>query len=276
MRFPMKALLSMYFAVVGLSCVSLPVYGQGLVQPPASRAEQALDESAQQGRFTFVVFYKADDAATQAMVRAVKKGIAAKGENAATLLVNVASPAEQKLVDKLGIRRAPMPLCVAFAPNGVVTALHRKAPSQIEVAKAFVTPTMMSCMKAMQAGKIVLICIQVPPHTAAPSAVEEFELSPEFKGRTATVTLDTQDPLETEFLSQLKLDAANTEGIATVMLAPPGVLVGKFKPEASLEEMAAELHAAGKCCNDPNCKHHKAGAKLPPSTTQKAPATRRN
>jgi hypothetical protein len=39
------------------------------------------------------------------------------------------------------------------------------------------------------------------------------------------------------------------------------VLVGKFGPAVTKDEIAAALHAAGKCCNDPNCKHNKKGQK---------------
>ena len=31
--------------------------------------------------------------------------------------------------------------------------------------------------------------------------------------------------------------------------------VGKFGPASTKNEIAAALHQAGKCCNDPNCKH---------------------
>ena len=44
-----------------------------------------------------------------------------------------------------------------------------------------------------------------------------------------------------------------------VVLAPPGVLVGKYQGTVSTEQIATDLHAAGKCCNDPNCKHNKKG-----------------
>jgi hypothetical protein len=40
-----------------------------------------------------------------------------------------------------------------------------------------------------------------------------------------------------------------------VVMAPPGVLVGKFIGSTTKDQIAAQLHAAGKCCNDPNCKH---------------------
>ena len=40
-------------------------------------------------------------------------------------------------------------------------------------------------------------------------------------------------------------------------MAPPGVLVGKFTANVTMNEITTKLHAAGKCCDDPNCKHNK-------------------
>ena len=64
------------------------------------------------------------------------------------------------------------------------------------------------------------------------------------------------DPAEVAFLEQLKIDPGTVRGSTTAFLAPPAVLVGKYGPAATKNEMAAALHAAGKCCNDPNCKHN--------------------
>jgi hypothetical protein len=33
-------------------------------------------------------------------------------------------------------------------------------------------------------------------------------------------------------------------------------MVGKFPATATKAQLASELHAAGKCCDDPNCKHN--------------------
>lgn len=231
--------------------------------------EQVLEQSAEADRYTFVVFYKVKDVATQNMVNTVKQHLAGKQPAVVTLL-QVGNPQEKPLIDKLGVGRAAMPLCVAFAPNGAVTGLFRKLPSQDDVAKAFVTPTMTLCMKAMQDGKIVLVCVQDGPDTPTPIAVQDFQEDPQFKDRVATVTLDPTDPAEGEFLEQLQFDASNKEQIATVLLAPPGVLVGKYKATTAQSEIAAELHAAGKCCDDPNCKHHKAA----PANTKSAAGAR--
>ena len=51
--------------------------------------------------------------------------------------------------------------------------------------------------------------------------------------------------------------AAMKQGIiSAALLAPPGVLIGKYNSAATKNEVMAALHKAGKCCDDPNCKHN--------------------
>lgn len=252
-------------------------YCQRSAHAATGPTEKVLAQSADADRYTFVVFYKVKDVATQNMVNSVKQGLAGTQNSTIITLAQVGNPQEKALVDKLGVGRAAMPLCVAFAPNGAVTGLFRKLPTKDDIAKAFVTPTMTLCMKAMQDGKIVLVCVLNGPDTPTPIAVQDFQDDPQFKDRVATVALDPTDPNEGLFLEQLELDAANKQRIATVMLAPPGVLVGKYQATASHAEMAAELHAAGKCCDDPNCKHHKPAPANTKSAAGRKPSTvRRN
>ena len=274
MRFHKIVLWHALFAALGLSGVS-PACAQQLRKTSGSRAEEALSLAASNGQFTFVVFYKTDGPAAQAMVGALEKGIAAKPDEATLVFVQITSPAEKKLVDKFGVSRAPMPLCLAVAPNGAVTGAFRKAPSADDVVRAFVTPTMTRCMKAMQEGKVVLVCLQNTQPAPTPAGVAGLQADPHFKDRIATVSLATDDPAEADFLAQLQIDADNSEGIATVMLAPPGVLVGKFSPSTTADEMAAALHEAGKCCNDENCKHHKKAGSAQHKTTRNRSNTSR-
>ena len=120
---------------------------------------------------------------------------------------------------------------------------------------AFVTPTMMVVMKSLQAGKLALVTVQGSAKGPAPVALKDFQADPHFKDRLVAISLQAADPLETKFLSQMQLDP-KTKSTHTVLLAPPGVLVGKFDAATSKDEIAAALAKAGKCCDDPNCKHH--------------------
>jgi hypothetical protein len=114
---------------------------------------------------------------------------------------------------------------------------------------------------------MVFVCVSSTAQAGMPAGVSDFCDDLEFKNRVAVVALQTNDTAETELLEQLEIKP-NARITTTALLAPPGVLVGKFDPSASKEEIAAALHKAGKCCDDPNCKHNQAN--------QVAPAPKRN
>jgi hypothetical protein len=224
----------------------------------ASQAQQVLDTAAAEEKYTFLVFYRDNGAATQAMAQTVKRGVESRSDRASIAFVNVGSPAEKTLVDRFGVGRAPMPITVAVAPNGATTKLIPSTISDEQIEKSFVTPAMARCMKSMQEGRLVFICIQANDKAAIPPGVRDFYNDAEFQGRAVVVPVHASDPAETELVRQLEADVP-TKGATTVFLAPPGVLVGKFGPAATKAQLAVALHQAGQCCNDPNCKHNQAG-----------------
>jgi hypothetical protein len=234
----------------------------------ASKAQQAIDQAADAGKYTFLLFYKQNDDATRMMTTVLNQVVASKSEQAVMASAQVGLPAEQALVTKYDVSRAPMPMTVVIAPNGAMTGIFSQKVSAAALNEAFVTPTMMVTMKSLQAGKLVLVTVQGSAKGAAPAALKDFQSDPHFKDRLVTISMEAADPLETKFLGQMQLDP-KTKSTHTVLLAPPGVLVGKFDAIASKDEIAAALAKAGKCCDDPNCKHHQAA---PPSTNA-APRT---
>ncbi len=235
--------------------------------PSGSQAQQALDASAAAQKYTFLVFFKDNSPATQAMAQTVKQGVEARSDRATLSFVNVANPAEKPLIDRFGVSRAPMPLTVAVAPNGAMTKLTPTSITDQQIEQSFVTPAMAHCMKSMQDGRLVLVCIQSNPQPIIPTGVRDFANDPEFKNRTVIVPVHTANPTEAELVRQLEADSPS-KGNTTVFLAPPGVLVGKFGPTASKDQLAVALHKAGQCCDDPNCKHNHAAQ---PSTAAQRP-----
>jgi hypothetical protein len=124
---------------------------------------------------------------------------------------------------------------------------------------------MMTVMKNLQDGKLVLVTVQGSENALPPVAVKGFQNDPHFKDRLVSLGIAASDPLETKFLGQMQIDA-RSKVTQTVLIAPPGVLVGKFDALASKDDIAAALAKAGKCCDDPNCKHHQPAPRT--ATTQ--------
>ncbi len=238
--------------------------------PPASKAQATLDQAEKDGKYTFLMFYKQQDATSNAMAATLKEALAEKSEQAVIAYVQVGNPAEQALVAKYDVSRAPMPMIIALAPNGAMTGMFAQRVTTEKLGEAFVTPTMMFAMKNLQANKLVLVTVQGSAKAPAPVAIKDFQSDPHFKDRIVTVGMNAADPLEAKLVGQLQIDP-KTKVTHTALLAPPGVMIGKFDAVASKDEIAAALAKAGKCCDDPNCKHHQPA----PRTTTQPPATRR-
>jgi hypothetical protein len=222
----------------------------------AGKAQQALDQAASDQQYIFLIFYKQDTPTARAMVQTVKAGLA-KRENQATLaFVQVSDPAEKALVARYGVSRAPMPLTLAIAPNGAITGMFAQRVTAQAIDNAFVTPAMTRVMKSLQEGKLVFVCAHDSAQSVVPAAIKDFQADPHFRERVATVTLQLKDPAEIKFVNQMQIDSKTAE-TTMVLLAPPGVMVGKFDPRTSKDDIAAALAKAGKCCDDPNCKHHR-------------------
>lgn len=234
------------------------VFGAALFEQTSSAADsspgqQQLAAIAGSQKYAFVVFYRDNDPASQAMANVVKSGTDARSERAAAMYINVTDPAEQGVVNRFGVSRAPMPLAISVAPNGAVTRMFRKTISDGELAKAIVSPGVAHSIKAMQDGKLVFVCTRGSAPGTVPPGIADFQQDPQFNARTAVILLNPQDPAEASFLGELEITSGTF-----AFLAPPGVLVGKFTESTTKDTLAAALHKAGKCCDDPKCKHNKA------------------
>lgn len=242
---------------IAVSALALCVWSP-LTVAAQSRTSAAddLSAAAQQQKYAFVMFWKQQDAATDAVFQSLNTHLAGHGDRATTVAVQATDPAQQEIVERFGVSRAPMPLVLAVAPNGAVTAAFQNAPTAQQVGGAFVTLAAANCMKALQDGKTVLMLVQPQADAQAPQGAQQFLADPQFSKRTALVRLGSSDAAEGQFLKKLGVSQQEANG-CVVMMAPPGVFVGKFPVSVTGQELAKKLHAAGKCCDDENCKHNR-------------------
>jgi len=215
--------------------------------PPAGRTATP--------KFTFILFWKEDNAATQDMAAKLTTAVEKRTARVEWAAININDPANQATVDRYKVSRAPMPMAVCVAPNGAVTGFYTNRISDEAVEQALVTPTMTSCMKAMQEGKMVLVHGRLDDRSALPNGAAAFASDAAFQARTTVVSFRLDDAQESRFVTELGVPA-NSKAPVVALLAPPGVLVGKFAESSTKDQIAAALHAAGKCCDDENCKHN--------------------
>ncbi len=234
---------------------ALPVVAATPAAP--SKGEQILAQAAQNEKFTLVMFWRENNPLTHDIAKKLTAAAKARPERMTATSISVTDPLEKRLVDKFDVSRAPMPMVLAVAPNGAITGVYSKKFEDSDADHALVSPGMTECLKGLQAGKLVLIHWTRGTDAPLPKGIQDFRRDPDFQKRTEVVTLDMNDPEEKSLLQQLEIDVRQTKAPTVAFFAPPGVLIGTFSGNVAKIELARKLHDAGKCCDDPNCKHAK-------------------
>ncbi|MDA1016873.1 MAG: hypothetical protein O3A00_20745 [Planctomycetota bacterium] len=223
---------------------------------PQSRVELALASAAKAKTYTFLLIYRTNDAATQSMYQLLKTELSER-QNATLQPLQITDSSEQRLVDRFDATRLPLPATAAIAPNGAITGVFPQKLTSQQVADAIVSPGYAECLKAMQSKRIVLLCVQPEQGGFVPKGVQSFQADKTYAGRTQVVNIRATDPAEAGFLTLLKV-RTDTASPVTVFMAPPGVLLGKYDSTVTHATLMNKLVAAGKCCDDKNCKHRQA------------------
>ncbi len=229
-------------------CLGSPVGGK-----TPSSGEQALAATARGGQYLFILFWKDDDAATRTAHQVLAREMGKRIGKAAAVGVRVNDPAEKSVVDQYGVSRSPMPLVLAVAPNGAVTRAVPLKVTEQEIAAAFVSPAMALCLKAIQDRRLVLVCVH-PAGKAptVPDGVREFKADPRFGPATEIVTMRADDAAEKDFLTGLQIDGRTTVPV-TVLLAPPGRLLGSFPGAVTRQQLTDRITAPQGCCPGGKC-----------------------
>lgn len=219
---------------------------------PPSPGQAAVAAAARDGKYLFLLFHKADDAATQAVRQALDAALAKQGGHAASAVVRVTDVAEKALVDQYGVSRSPMPLVLAIAPNGAVTGGFPLKLTEKDVAGAFVSPGQAACLKAVQARKLVLLCVLPAGVGAVPEGVREFQVDARFGPVTEVVTVRADDRGEAGFLKDLQASPAMAVPL-TALLAPPGRQLASFQGQVTRQQILEKVTAPQGCCPGGKC-----------------------
>jgi len=224
--------------------------------PPESRGLAAIDQAAQSGRYLFIFFWKDNDEQSQKMVAVFRSAMESFGEAADSVGIPITDAAEQPVVQRFDVSRAPMPLVLAIAPCGAVTKGFPVQFTAEDLRQAFVSPCTARCMKALQGRTLVVLCVanqRTPYAQAALQGARDFRADARFASATEVVTLDPDDPAETGFLRQLQVDPRSPQA-TTVLLAPPGQPVARLSGAVTKDQLVAKLVSAqsnpcagGKC-----------------------------
>ena len=148
-----------------------------------------------------------------------------------------------------------MPLVLALAPNGAITGGFPGKFEEKQLLAAFASPATERCMKSLQDGKLVFLCIQnakTKSNDAAMKGVNDFKADERFGHATTVITLDPTDKKEAAFLADLQVAPEITEA-TTVFLVPPGRPVAKYDGATDKQTLVDTLGKASTGCGPGGC-----------------------
>ena len=207
---------------------------------------KAIQQAAADKKYLFAFFWNNDNEQTAAMRGVFDQAIAKVTDRAQAVAVRVSDPAERGIVKKFEVDRAPMPLVLAIAPNGAVMGGFPTKFEENDLLAAFSSPCTEQCIKSLQDGKLVLVCVQngsTKFNEEALRGVNEFKADEKFGSATEVVMLDPADSAETSFLGDLKIDAKTTVA-KTAFIAPSGALIAEYEGATTKDELMAALQQA--------------------------------
>ncbi|MHC4718733.1 MAG: hypothetical protein ACYS5V_17345, partial [Planctomycetota bacterium] len=139
-------------------CVMAAGEGQAAAPEEQGKGMAAVARASAAGKHLFIFFFKADDEKTAAMREVFDAAMTKAGDRAVSVAVRIGDPAEEKIVARYGVKTAPMPLVLAVAPNGAITGGFPGRFDQASLLDAFAGPGLAKCLKAIQDGKVVIVC----------------------------------------------------------------------------------------------------------------------
>jgi hypothetical protein len=244
------------FWIVGqAACAAAPTDGAAAT---LSHGGKALETAAKDNKYLFIFFYKEDTQHSRVMRTVFQTALAKLAATAQSVEIQTEDPAEQQLVTRYGVSRAPLPLVLVIAPNGAITKGFPTQFDENQLRQAFVSPCTAQCMKALQDRKLVLLCVQQPSpqaqQAAFPRGVQEFTTNEPYSRNSKVVLLNASDPAEAAFLKSLQVDPQTTTPV-TVLMSPPGSVVGTFVGDVTKAELIAKLKSASSCGPGCSCHH---------------------
>lgn len=229
---------------------------------------QAIQSAAQENKHLFIFFYKDQNERTQRVQKIFDQAMQKLGEQARFIKIQVNDPAEQQIIEQFELKRTPMPFTLVLAPNGAVVGGFPAATlTEAQLMGAFTSPGMANCLKALQAKKLVFLCLQnnrTTHNEAALQGVKNFKVDSRFSSATEIVMMDPADAQEQKFLDQLAVNRQSSQA-ATIFIAPPAETIAHYQGATNKERFVADLQKAasgccpggcctGGCCGGNKCK----------------------
>ncbi len=215
-------------------------------------ASKAIAEAQQNGDYLAILFYEKKDNSFQEMQQIVRAFSKRSPKAMKAYVALTTDNKESDVIQKYGVKGAPLPLLLVFAPNGAVTGGFPAKVTDEQLSKCLVPKLVMNILKSVQAGKVALVSLQdegTKFNTEASAAAYELSKDERLKGYVDIIRQDPHDNEIKEFLSQCRVDQ-NMKEAATVVIVPPGKIGGVYSGKITKDTLITCLVSCsgGGCC----------------------------
>ena len=243
-------ILLFLLSVVGLLQASTQTIPPNMEKDPGYRA---FSNAAESNKFLMLSLYS--EKPDKELEKACSKAHNALSDNLDTVSIDVKNSDSKFLVEKFNLRYAPLPIVIIVAPNGVISGSFKSDFSSKQVKEAFQTPKTLECLLVFQERKLLFISIQgktTSDNKEALNSIRRFKKDNPLYKVGNLVVLDPKDNTETSLLKQLRIQP-DIKQAQTVLMAPPGRVLGQWAGATDPDKFLARLKSLSKSCSTPSC-----------------------
>jgi competence protein ComGC len=216
----------------------------------AVTAQEAIVNANKSGLTVFLVITDPGNTNTQQALDIANQAHT-QYQKSEVIQMNRSDAANQALVAKYGVSKAPLPLILVIASNGVVTGGFASYQATADLLISVVpSPVKADVMKALSDGKSVFLVVSSKNMKEKDEVMNTCQQACiEMQNNTKLIALDLNDQKEKAFITEMKIDPAITSP-QTFVINSKGQITGTFNDDVNTTELVAtakKLPAAKGC-----------------------------
>lgn len=216
----------------------------------AVTTQESIESANKSGLAVFLVITDPGNANTQQAIDIANQAHS-KIDKSEVIQMNRSDAANKELVVKYGVSKAPLPLILVIASNGVVTGGYPSNQATADLLVNLVpTPVKSDVLKALSNGKSVFLVVSSKNMKEKDEVMNTCtQACIEMQNNSKLIGLDLNDQKEKAFIAELKIDPSITSP-QTFVINSKGQITGTFNDDVtttSLVATAKKLPAAKGC-----------------------------
>jgi len=212
-------------------------------------ATQELAAAAEAGKVAFILIY--DATATQLdQARQMTADAARRVPGSVAIEVDRGDATNAEFVTKYKLGSAPVPLILVASSTGVITGGLIAAQATVDqLVKIVPSPKQTEVISAISSGNAVFITASRKGMASTATVNSTCAAAcQQMAGKSVQITIDMDDPAETNFLTSLKVNLQSTEPVTLVANAR-GQIAGMYTGALQVGDLVtAATKKVGGCC----------------------------